>query len=196
MGWKISSHSKDVERREECISGGCVQWGSHLCVYLCMCTYYQKVYTRMFKVANRLSTVECMLTCGIFSQWNTIQPQEWIIHKYYNNMNESHKHNIRGKIWKIWIWKSSCDHALMTFKINLCPDLLTAVSLGWEWGWEKGFPRCWWHSGSRRHKCVHLMKLHQPVHLLLGNIGLTKKFVQVFCTILQKNPNKLFGHFM
>ena len=39
--------------------------------------------------------------------------------------------------------KSSCDHALMTFKINLCPDLLTAVSLGWEWGWEKGFPRCW-----------------------------------------------------
>ena len=36
------------------------------------------------------------------------------------------------------------------------------------------------------------MKLHQPVHLLLGNIGLTKKFVQVFCTILQKNPNKLF----
>ena len=25
MRWKISSHSKDVEQLEECISGGCVQ---------------------------------------------------------------------------------------------------------------------------------------------------------------------------
>ena len=34
--------------------------------------------------------------------------------------------------------KSSCDPALMKFRINLCPDLSTVVTLGWEWGWEKG----------------------------------------------------------
>ena len=30
--------------------------------------------------------------------------------------------------------KSSCESAFMKFKINLCPDLLTVATLGWEWG--------------------------------------------------------------
>ena len=39
-------------------------------------------------------------------------------------MNESHKHNIRGKIWKIWIWKNAASAAKL---LQSCPTLCDSI---------------------------------------------------------------------